>query len=102
MAGLARAVVYSRSGLTRLVDSLENQGLVMRERNANDRRSWFAIITDKGRTILKSAGRVHGAGVRDHFAAHATDAQARALADVYGAIIADLAPDDPELRHYHP
>ncbi|PZT71326.1 MarR family transcriptional regulator [Streptomyces sp. SW4] len=102
MADLARAVVYSRSGLTRLVDSLERRSLVTRERSSSDRRSWYAVLTDDGLTTLEAAWPVHAAGVRDHFAVHATAEQARALAAVFGAVIADLAPDQPELRHYHP
>jgi len=102
MAGLARAVVYSRSGLTRLVDSLESRGLVTRERSSSDRRSWYAVLTDEGQTALQDAWPVHAAGVRDHFAAHASPEQARTLAIVFGSVIADLAPNDEELRHYHP
>ncbi|MET9790370.1 MarR family winged helix-turn-helix transcriptional regulator [Streptomyces canus] len=99
MADLARAVVYSRSGLTRLVDSLERRGLVARERSRSDRRSWYAVLTDDGLTALEAAWPVHVAGVRAHFAAHTDPEQARTLATVFGAVIADLSPDQEELRH---
>jgi DNA-binding MarR family transcriptional regulator len=102
MAELARAVVYSRSGLTRLVDSLETRGLIARERSSSDRRSWYAVLTDDGLTALRDAWPVHAAGVKDHFAAHTSPAQARTLAKVFGSVIANLAPDDQTLRHYHP
>lgn len=102
MAELARAVVYSRSGLTRLVDSLERRGLVTRERSTSDRRSWYAVLTHDGLTALADAWPVHAAGVRDHFAAHTSPDQARTLATVFGSVIAELAPDHEELRHYHP
>ncbi|GHG36965.1 MarR family winged helix-turn-helix transcriptional regulator [Streptomyces zaomyceticus] len=102
MAELARAVVYSRSGLTRLVDALERRGWVVRERSSTDRRSWFTVITDDGLAALERAWPVHIAGVREHFAAHADPDQARALGAVFGAVIADLAPDVEELRHFHP
>jgi len=102
MAGLARAVVYSRSGLTRLVDSLERRGLVARERSSSDRRSWYAVLTDDGLAALQDAWPVHAAGVRDHFAAHTSPEQASVLSTVFGSVIADLAPNDEELRHYHP
>jgi DNA-binding MarR family transcriptional regulator len=98
MAELARAVVYSRSGLTRLVDSLERRGLVMRERSSSDRRSWYTVLTDDGLAALEYAWPVHGVGVRDHFAVHASTAQARALTAVFGSVIAELAPDSKELR----
>ncbi|MCQ4122335.1 MarR family winged helix-turn-helix transcriptional regulator [Rhodococcus tibetensis] len=102
MADLARAVVYSRSGLTRLVDSLERRGLVTRERSSSDRRSWYAVLTDDGVAALEDAWPVHAAGVREHFAAHTSPEQARTLAAVFGSVIAALAPDSNELRHYHP
>jgi DNA-binding MarR family transcriptional regulator len=102
MAELARAVVYSRSGLTRLVDSLERRGLVTRERSSSDRRSWYTVLTDRGLDALEDAWLVHAAGVRDHFAAHTSPEQARTLATVFGSVIAELAPSSTELRHYHP
>lgn len=102
LADLADAVVYSRSGITRLVDSLERRGLVARERSRTDRRSWFATLTESGHHVLQAAWPVHVEGVQSHFAAHATMEQARAVADVFGAVIADLAADREELRHLHP
>lgn len=102
MAELARAVVYSRSGLTRLVDSLERRGWVARVRSSTDRRSWYAVATDDGLAALEAAWPVHAGGVRDHFAAHTDPEQARTISRVFGAVIADLAPDADELRHYHP
>jgi DNA-binding MarR family transcriptional regulator len=102
MAELARAVVYSRSGLTRLVDSLERRGLVARERSSSDRRSWYTVLTDHGLAELEDAWRVHATGVKDHFAAHTSTEQARTLAAVFGSVISELAPESKELRHYHP
>jgi len=102
MADLAQAVVYSRSGLTRLVDSLQRRGLVTREHSSSDRRSWYAALTDTGLAKLQNAWPVHAAGVRDHFGAHTTPEQARTLATVFGSVIADLAPDNKELSHFHP
>jgi DNA-binding MarR family transcriptional regulator len=102
MAELARALVYSRSGLTRLVDSLEERGFVVRERSATDRRSWYAVLTADGLAALKSAWTVHVAGVGRHFAAHTSAAQARTLIDVFDAVIADLTPEGDELRVVHP
>jgi hypothetical protein len=48
MHELARAVVLSRSGLTRLVDRLEGAGLLRREPDPADRRGSYAEITDEG------------------------------------------------------
>ncbi|MET8976382.1 MarR family transcriptional regulator [Streptomyces sp. NPDC004539] len=102
MAALARSVVYSRSGLTRLVDGLESRGLVVRERLATDRRSWYVVLTDAGLKAFEDARPRYLADVRDHFVALITPAQLKAVAAAYGAVIADLAPDHEELRQYHP
>ncbi len=46
---LARAVVLTRSGATRLAKRLERAGLLRREGYARDRRGSFAVLTDRGR-----------------------------------------------------
>ena len=48
MGELAGALLLSRSGLTRLVDRLERQGMVERERCEDDARGYFAVITAAG------------------------------------------------------
>jgi DNA-binding MarR family transcriptional regulator len=41
------------SGLTRLVDRLESEGLVRREQCPSDRRGSFAVITDAGLEVVQ-------------------------------------------------
>src|SRR4051794_23661321 len=48
MSELADAALLTRSGMTRLVDRLERQGLVRRERWAADGRGTYAGITPEG------------------------------------------------------
>jgi DNA-binding MarR family transcriptional regulator len=67
MSGLADSVLLSRSGLTRLVDRLEREGLVRRERCDSDARGLNAVITAAGRRRFASARRTHLAGVRELF-----------------------------------
>jgi DNA-binding MarR family transcriptional regulator len=67
MAELADSVLLSRSGLTRLVDRLEREGLLKRERCESDARGYFAEITTKGRRIFDAARRTHLDGVRARF-----------------------------------
>ena len=45
MSELASQVLYSTSGLTRLVDRMERAGLVMRRRSDTNRRVVFACMT---------------------------------------------------------
>jgi DNA-binding MarR family transcriptional regulator len=67
MTELADRVLLSRSGLTRLVDRLEREGLVRREPCLDDARGLYAVATDEGVERLRRASRVHLDGVRRHF-----------------------------------
>jgi DNA-binding MarR family transcriptional regulator len=67
MSELADSVLLSRSGLTRLVDRLEREGLVERKRCPEDARGLYATITDSGRRRFREARGTHLAGVRHHF-----------------------------------
>lgn len=67
MSELADTVLLSRSGLTRLVDRLERQGLLKRERCESDARGLFAEITPKGRRLFDAARETHLEGVRELF-----------------------------------
>jgi DNA-binding MarR family transcriptional regulator len=67
MGELADRLLLSRSGITRLVDRLERQGLLERERCEDDGRGFFARLTPAGREKLARARPAHLAGVRRHF-----------------------------------
>lgn len=67
MAELAQSVLLSRSGLTRLVDRLEREGLLKRKPCDSDARGFFAEITPKGRRLFDAARRTHLEGVRNLF-----------------------------------
>ncbi len=67
MSDLADGVLLSRSGLSRLVDRLEQARLVERERCDTDARGLNAVITPAGRRKFAAARRVHLAGVRERF-----------------------------------
>jgi len=70
MSELADSALLSRSGLTRLVDRLERQGLLKRERCESDARGWFAEITPEGRRAFGEARKTHLDGVRRVFLNH--------------------------------
>jgi DNA-binding MarR family transcriptional regulator len=80
MGELAERLLLSRSGLTRLVDRLERQGLVCRSRCESDGRGLFAEITRAGREKLAQARPFHLAGVREHFLERLRRADLEALA----------------------
>ena len=79
MAELADSVLLSRSGLTRLVDRLEREGLLKRERCESDARGYFAEITPKGRRLFDEARRTHLDGVRARFLSRFSRDELRAL-----------------------
>jgi DNA-binding MarR family transcriptional regulator len=79
MAELADSVLLSRSGLTRLVDRLEREGLLKRERCESDARGYFAEITPKGRRLFDAARRTHLDGVRALFLSRFSRDELRAM-----------------------
>ena len=68
MQELADAVLLSKSGLTRLIDRMERDGLVCRSACPVDRRGTFAELTDAGRRRLEETAPRHIRGVQEHFA----------------------------------
>lgn len=67
MNDLAVGVLLSRSGLTRLVDRLEREGLVVRNACSSDARGLFAVLTPVGRKRLADAAPTYHRCVREYF-----------------------------------
>ena len=67
MGELADRLLLSRSGITRLADRLEKQGLIERRRCDDDGRGYFAQLTERGRDLVTAARPDHLADVRRHF-----------------------------------
>jgi DNA-binding MarR family transcriptional regulator len=83
MSDLSRDVLLSASGVSRLVDRLEREGLVRRERCSEDGRGYWAVLTTQGEEKFEEARGTHLAGVRRLFLRHfAADDLAR-LADYW-------------------
>jgi DNA-binding MarR family transcriptional regulator len=92
MSELADSVLLSRSGLTRLVDRMEREGLIRRERCEDDARGWFATITDDGRDVFAHARGTHLDGVRERFLAHFSREELALLGDAWRRVLPDSAP----------
>ena len=67
MNQLADGIVLSRSGVTRLIDRLEADGLVARSHCASDGRGAEAVLTDEGHARLRRASRTHLRGIESYF-----------------------------------
>ena len=63
----AQVVTIGRSGLTRLVDRLEAQGLVTREPSPGDRRGTVVAITREGSALMKRMWPVYAAEIQRSF-----------------------------------
>jgi DNA-binding MarR family transcriptional regulator len=97
MAELAEGVLLSRSGMTRLVDRLERDGLIERDACTEDGRGMFAVLTDKGEDLLSRARRTHLDGVRERFLQHFDREELEQLARGWNRVLpgsADLSPGD--------
>jgi DNA-binding MarR family transcriptional regulator len=82
MAELADRVLLSRSGVTRLVDRLETEGYVTRERSTDDARGTFTVLTRLGRAALRAAAPVHLAGIQRHWLSRYSDDDLRVLREL--------------------
>jgi DNA-binding MarR family transcriptional regulator len=91
MAELADHVLLSRSGMTRLVDRLERDGLLERDTCASDGRGCFAVLTDEGEAMLARARATHLDGVRERFLRHFGADELAALAGFWDRVVPGAA-----------
>ncbi len=95
MNELAERILYSKSGFTRVVDRMEQEGLVRRVRPEHDRRSILVALTDKGTETLAEGRRYHRDGIERHFSQHLTDADVEALTRALEKVSAHARPLRP-------
>jgi DNA-binding MarR family transcriptional regulator len=95
MNELAERILYSKSGFTRVVDRMEETGLVRRMRPDNDRRSIFVVLTEQGRAMIAKARRHHRHAIAQHFTSHLTDADVKALTRALDKLSAHARPLRP-------
>lgn len=80
MNELASRILASKSGLTSVIDRMEEAGFVRRERPAHDRRVVEVLITPQGIEALHAARTVHRRGIYEHFVQHLDQRDVAALA----------------------
>jgi DNA-binding MarR family transcriptional regulator len=83
MSEVADSVLLSRSGLTRLCDRLEREGLIERRECSTDRRGYNARLTAEGRSAFRAAQQTHLAGVRRAFLDRLSEDDLRRLSSVW-------------------
>src|ERR1700684_595968 len=86
MCDLAEQAQLSRSGLTRLVDRLERDGLLERCSCSHDARGAYACLTAAGRERLQEARLTHLAAARAAFFSRFSEEELSLLADMWERI----------------
>jgi DNA-binding MarR family transcriptional regulator len=95
MNELAEQILYSKSGFTRVVDRMEEAGLVRRVRPENDRRSILVVLTDQGRNTMEQARLHHRHWIEQHFSRHLSDNDIKALTRALEKLSAHARPLRP-------
>ena len=91
MTELADRILLSRSGLTRLADRLERDGLMTREACSSDARGTLAVLTEAGLDRLRKAWPTHLRGVQEHVTGRLSADEMGQL----GALLGKLTADEP-------
>jgi len=91
---IARQVLLTPSGITRLLDGLERCGLVGKKSCASDARVSYAVLTDEGLRKITAARESHGADVEELFGAALAPKEREQLGELLGRL--PLAPTSAE------
>jgi DNA-binding MarR family transcriptional regulator len=83
---LAEALQLTASGVTRLLDGLEEHGLVEKATCSSDARVTYAKLTKTGREKLRKASSSHIAGVQALFEERYTSKELATLAELLGRL----------------
>jgi DNA-binding MarR family transcriptional regulator len=83
---LARSVLLTASGITRLLDGLESAGLVGKERCKSDARVTYAVLTKAGVRKVEEARDSHLADIEELFGARFTPEERDQLAELLGRL----------------
>jgi DNA-binding MarR family transcriptional regulator len=83
---IARQVLLTASGITRLLDGLERCGLVAKQRCATDARVSYAVLTEEGLRKVEAAREMHLRDIEELFGSNFEPAERDALADLLGRL----------------
>jgi DNA-binding MarR family transcriptional regulator len=91
---LARSLLLTPSGVTRLLEGLEQARLVERATCATDLRVTYAQLTDAGRATLEAASCNHEGSIRSLMEEHLSPAEIERLGDLLGKLPGVVDGDD--------
>ena len=83
---LAKELMLTPSGVTRLLDGLEGAGYVCNHSCETDARVKYAMLTDAGRRKLEEASESHLAAVAELFGERFNDEELTKLAELLGRL----------------
>ncbi|TMJ93470.1 MAG: MarR family transcriptional regulator [Actinobacteria bacterium] len=95
---LAERLLLTPSGVTRLLDGLEQCGLVEKGSCPSDGRVTYAVLTEIGRDRLQEAADSHLAAVAALFEERYTPEELETLADLLGRLPSAGTADASECR----
>ena len=87
VASMVSGYQLSRSGLTRLLDRMERDGLIERTLSSEDRRQFDVAVTDQGREVFDRVWPGHLQGIQRFFSEPLTDHDVTALKRVLAKLI---------------
>ncbi len=83
---IARAVLLTASGITRLLDGLERAGWVEKRACDSDARVSYAVLTEAGMTKFEAAQQSHRADIAELFASRFSAQERDQLAELLGRL----------------
>ena len=83
---IARQVLLTASGITRLLDGLERCGYVAKQACESDARVTYAVLTDEGLRKVKEARKSHHADIDELFGSRLEPAERAQLAELLGRL----------------
>jgi len=83
---LARQVLLTASGITRLLDGLERAGWVTKHRCESDARVAYAVLTKPGLEKFEQARDTHLADIHELFGSRFTPEEREVLGDLLGRL----------------
>jgi DNA-binding MarR family transcriptional regulator len=92
---LARRLLLSPSGITRLCEGLERAGLVRRTTCPTDLRVAYAELTPEGREQFEAASCAHVGSIRELMEEHFSEDELHELGDMLGRLPGVAEGDEP-------
>jgi DNA-binding MarR family transcriptional regulator len=90
---LARTVLLTASGITRLLDGLERCGWVEKKSCSTDARVSYAALTKAGAAKFEQANASHRSDIEELFGSNFTAAERKQLAELLGRLpLAETSP----------